>query len=326
MIAAPEFGDAEELLRQYSPSQWSKRIFASSDAVVMDHVNTLQGGSKAVLDEAIRKQGGKEDGSAVTLNVVHTSSDGATDEASLDIFYPLKKPERSNTSEGAERYPVVIYIHGGYWQALDKKSSCWHAKTFTENGIGFVAIGYDLCPSISFKDLNVQVNNGIAKVVQQFPDHPIYICGHSAGGHLAAMALCVDWKKDFAIEKPFVHGFVPVSGCFDLRLLIKTKENDALKVDESGAIQFSPVLKPISSTAVVSGAKGIIAFGQNESDEFKRISKNYFTWLKGTGSENVELGNIEILELVNEDHFTVIERLQQKEYELAVKMLSLILS
>ena len=141
MIAAPEFEDAEELLRQYSPSRWSKRIFASSDAVVMDHVNTLQGGSKAVLDEAIRKQGGKEDGSVVTLNVVHTSSDGATDEASLDIFYPLEKRERSSTSKGAERYPVLIYIHGGYWQALDKKSSCWHAKTFTENGIGFVAIG-----------------------------------------------------------------------------------------------------------------------------------------------------------------------------------------
>ena len=83
-------------------------------------------------------------------------------------------------------------------------------------------------------------------------------------------------------------------------------------------------MNQISSTAVVSGAKGIIAFGQNESDEFKHI-QNYFTWLKGTGSENVELGNIEILELVDEDHFTVIERLQQKEYELAVKMLSLIL-
>ena len=56
MIAAPEFGDAEELLRQYSPSQWSKRIFASSDAVVMDHLKTLGEGSKAVLEEAMVKQ------------------------------------------------------------------------------------------------------------------------------------------------------------------------------------------------------------------------------------------------------------------------------
>ena len=113
----------------------------------------LREGSKAVLEEAMVKQDGKEDGSAATLNVVHTSSDGATDEASLDIFYPLKKPERSNTSEGAERYPVVIYIHGGYWQALDKKSSCWHAKTFTRKWNRICCIGYDLCPSISFKDL-----------------------------------------------------------------------------------------------------------------------------------------------------------------------------
>lgn len=326
MISAPDFEDAEELLRQYSPSRWSKRVFASSDAVVMDHVNTLQRGSRAILDEAIRAQDGEEDGSAVTLNIIHSTGDGATEEASLDFFYPSGKHGKSGTSNDLEKYPVVIYIHGGYWQALDKKSSCWHAKTFTENGIGFVAVGYDLCPSISFKDLNVQVNNGIAKVVQKFPDHPIYICGHSAGGHLAAMALCVDWEKDYAIEKPFIHGFVPISGCFDLRLLINTKENDALKLDENGAIHFSPVLKLISPTGVVPKAKGIIAFGKNESDEFKRISKNYFTWLKESGSENVELGNIQILELENEDHFTVVERLQENDYELTMKVLSLIMS
>ena len=40
-----------------------------------------------------------------------------------------------------------------------RKAHVGTLKLFTENGIGFVAIGYDLCPSILFKDLNIQVNN-----------------------------------------------------------------------------------------------------------------------------------------------------------------------
>ena len=65
--------------------------------------------------------------------------------------------------------------------------------------------------------------------------------------------------------------------------------------------------------------KGIIAFGEIESDEFKRMSKNYFTYLKDNKYENIQ-----IMELENEDHFTVIERLQESNYELSMEALKLI--
>jgi arylformamidase len=317
MIKAPKF-DPRQLLRQYSPSQWSKRDFETSNDVVMDHVNTLQIGSKEILYDVMEKQNGETNGPIATLDVKHTEKENATAEASLDIFYPAAQ---SNATNGG-KYPVLIYIHGGYWQALDKRSSFWHVNTFRNNGIGFVALGYDLCPSVSFEDLNEQVNNGIAKTVHYFPDHPIYVCGHSAGGHLAGMALSVDWERKYNIKKPFIHGFIAVSGCFDLRLLIKTKENDALKLNEDGAVKYSPVLQKISPSSVVPNVKGIIAFGENESDEFKRMSRNYFIYLK---DDNNVQGNIKVMELENEDHFTVIERLQEKDYELTIETLNLIL-
>jgi arylformamidase len=326
MIQAPIFNDTDELLYQYSPSRWSKRNFKTSDDVVMDHVNTLQNGSKTILSEAMEQQNNETDGLVATLDVMHTTNKkNATKEASLDIFYPSlsstsqKDQDYDKDSHTKRKYPVLIYIHGGYWQALDKRSSSWHLNTFRQNGVGLVALGYDLCPSVSFADLNEQVNNGIAKTVELFPGHPIYICGHSAGGHLAGMALCVDWKKKYNINDPFIHGFIVVSGCFDLRLLIKTKENDALKLNEEGAITYSPVLQTVSASGVIENVKGIIAFGENESDEFKRMSKNYFTYLKDNKYENIQ-----IMELENEDHFTVIERLQESNYELSMEALKLI--
>ena len=128
-LPPPEFTD-EERNYQYSPSKWSKRDFNTPDDVVNDHCNTVRQGSAAMIKSVREAQSGGEDGPFATLNVVHTKDEAATKEASLDVFYPLD-------SANGNLFPVVVYLHGGYWQALEKSGSCWHANTFRKNGIGF---------------------------------------------------------------------------------------------------------------------------------------------------------------------------------------------
>ena len=302
----------EERDYQYSPSRWSKRDFPTPDAVVDDHCHTLRTGSATVREQARAAQCGVDEGAFASLNVKHSpAEDDATDEATLDIFYPL-------TFQSEDEYPVLVYIHGGYWQALEKTASCWCADVYRKQGIAFVALGYDLCPSVSFPSLVRQVTNGIAEVAKRFPGQPIYLCGHSAGGHLVGMALCTDWEKLYGISSAFIHGFVAVSGCYDLRLLQRTYVNGALKLDEGSAAAFSPVLHQLTSTGLVEGCKGIIAYGENESDEFKRISQEYYQYLQP------KLPALELMELPKEDHFTIIERLQDTTYALTVAALKLI--
>ena len=108
-------------------------------------------------------------------------------ESTLDIYY--QQSRAVTVAEGSG--DIIVYIHGGYWQALDKKSSCWHAERFlqSDNCSAFVAIGYDLCPTVSFPTLVQQVKSGVAHVLRTFPKHRIHVVGHSAGGHLGAEVL-----------------------------------------------------------------------------------------------------------------------------------------
>ena len=44
--------------------------------------------------------------------------------------------------------PYVVFIHGGYWQALDVNSSAYFKASITSQGFRFVALGYDLAPKV----------------------------------------------------------------------------------------------------------------------------------------------------------------------------------
>ena len=110
--------------------------------VILDHVNTLTNKSNKILNAEEEKM--KEHTNAATstssvfskLNIPHSISTDTnifrSSEASFDIFYPFSEQTQVKSC------PVLIFLHGGYWQALDKKSSCWCANTFRANGEMFL--------------------------------------------------------------------------------------------------------------------------------------------------------------------------------------------
>lgn len=61
--------------------------------------------------------------------------------------------------------PIFIYIHGGYWQALDKTVSAYVVEPLYKAGHKVIVLDYDLCPNISLEQLVDQIQRAGISIV-----------------------------------------------------------------------------------------------------------------------------------------------------------------
>lgn len=181
--------------------------------------------------------------------------------------------------------PAVMYIHGGYWQALDKSFHSIHARGLNQLGVSVAVPSYDLCPNVRIGDIVEQIRAACA-ALHRLTNAPVIVSGHSAGGHLAACMLATEAHVPTAYA---------ISGVFELAPLIPTSLNEKLGLDAAEAEALSPVL-----WAAPQGKTLDAVVGEIESGEFLRQSADIVRiWGEAgvaTRYEEVEAAN----------HFTVI--------------------
>jgi arylformamidase len=186
-------------------------------------------------------------------NPFHTISYGPGARNTIDVF-----PSRG---EGA----MVVFIHGGYWQALDGSFFSHLAAGLNAHGVSVAIPGYDLCPQVSIDDIIAQMRMAARALAPL--SRRLVVSGHSAGGHLAACLMATDWRSlDPALPKDLVQAAYAISGLFDLGPLVKTSINNALGLDEAAAGRLSPVYwQPMHGTldAVVGGDESAEYFRQS---------------------------------------------------------------
>ena len=168
---------------------------------------------------------------------------------------------------GDREGPIVVFIHGGYWQSLDGSSFSHLAEGLNAHGIGVAIPSYELCPSVSVGDIIQQMRSASRELARL--GRSLVISGHSAGGHLAACMLATDWPAfDASLPEDLVVAAYAISGLFDLRPLVETSINNALRLDDAAAWAAGPLFwnAPLRGTldAVV---------GENESAEYFRQSR-----------------------------------------------------
>jgi arylformamidase len=166
------------------------------------------------------------------------------------------------------RGPLIVFIHGGYWQALDGSSFSHCARGLNVHGIDVAIPTYELCPQVSVDDI-VQQMRAVAGELARL-GRPLVISGHSAGGHLAACLLATDWPAhDALLPKNLVIAAYAISGLFDLVPLVETSINNALRLDETAAKAASPLFwkPPVGRVfdAVVGGNESAEYFRQSQS-------------------------------------------------------------
>ena len=188
--------------------------------------------------------------------------------------------------------PVAIFLHGGYWQALDKNWFSGLAPALLAHGVSLAVPSYDLCPDVRLGTILGQVRAAVESVRERTGARPV-IFGHSAGGHMAACML----------SEGRASAAVAISGVFDLAPLIPTSLNKALDLDDREAAALSPIHWPVPNGSTPGGTILDCIVGADESPEFLRQSRMMADHWAANGVE----ARYEALPGLN--HFTVLDPL-----------------
>src|SRR5262245_44028803 len=218
--------------------------------------------------------------------------------ADLDQPYGPKERHRYDLFRaGNANAPLVVYIHGGYWQRGDRKDYSFVAKELNSAGIDVALPSYTLCHVVSVMDIVGELRLCLAAIWKRTGKHPL-VTGHSAGGHLTAAMVGTDWSKVGGVPTDLVPAGVAISGVFELEPLIPTSINDLVGLEAASARAASPLLWPPPR-----GRRLVAAVGGDESPEFLRQSRAIAEAWARAGLKT------ECLVVPGTNHFTVVDEL-----------------
>lgn len=83
--------------------------------------------------------------------------------------------------------PVLAYVHGGGWSRGDRSMVHALPDFAGRHGLILASIGYRLVPEVTPREQAQDVAAALADLVRRHPGRALYVIGHSAGAHLAAL-------------------------------------------------------------------------------------------------------------------------------------------
>lgn len=195
---------------------------------------------------------------------------------------------------------VLLFWHGGGWTSGYKEWMSFMAPAFTAAGVTFVSAGYRLAPQHVFPTGLDDCAAAVAWVVREIAGHggdpgQIFIGGHSAGGHYAAL-LSVNGRALASLHLPrsTVRGCLPLSGVFDFgpasglsmrpRFLGSDPRSD---VAASAIVQIEMPAPPF-----------LVAFGSNDFPHLVPQGRAFVAALRGAGAV------ASCIEMPGRTHFT----------------------
>ena len=214
--------------------------------------------------------------------------------ARLDLRYGEGDRHRVDVFPcGRAAAPTLVYIHGGYWQMNDKEPYAFVGEGLRPAGFNLAVIEYTLAPAVRLDEIVREVRSAVGWTIdhaKELGGDParVFVSGHSAGGHLTAMAM----------TDPRVAGGVAISGLYDLEPIRLNYLNDKLGLDAEEADRNSPLRHlPTSASPLV------VTVGLGELPELVRQSEEFAeAWRRRPlpGS---------YLPVARHDHFSILEEL-----------------
>ncbi|SLN20189.1 alpha/beta hydrolase [Oceanibacterium hippocampi] len=227
----------------------------------------------------------------------------------LDIPYGPRPGEKLDIfTAGDGPAPVHVFIHGGYWQSMDKSDFDYVADGLVPAGVTTVVVNYDLAPLVGVGEIVRQVRAALIWVWQNiagFGGDParITVSGHSAGGHLTAMVCATDWSRlDPDLPADLVKAGTSISGIYDLEPIRLCYLNEKLGLDAAAAAENSPL-----HLASHGNAPLIVTTGGLETDEYHRQQAEFVRVWRAAGRR------VDILEMPGYHHFSVIDELARPD-------------
>ncbi|MEZ5653444.1 MAG: alpha/beta hydrolase [Burkholderiaceae bacterium] len=244
----------------------------------------------------------------------------ATSDARVDLRYGGGERERFDFfPSGDANGPLLVYIHGGYWQRGDKNLYSWISSAFMRHGVSVAIPNYDLTPSVRIGRIAPQLRRAMSRLWHDaaalgYARERMHVMGHSAGGHLTAMMMATDWPAvDTALPARLFRAAMPISGLFELEPLVHTTINAGPRMDVDEARAESPCnLPPLTD------APQLVIAGAREPAELLRQSDDHAARIR-TDARRVERYNVP-----DADHFDELEPLTDENSVLFGKVMALI--
>lgn len=216
----------------------------------------------------------------------------------FDLFRPEGRPKG-----------LVVFVHGGFWKALDKSFWSHLARGAVERGYAVAMPSYTLCPSVRIADITREIGAAVARAAAMV-EGPLFLTGHSAGGHLVSRMISSTSPLPQDVRARIGHT-VSISGLHDLRPLMKAAMNAELRIDEAEALTESPaLLGPMPDARVTCWV------GSAERPEFVRQNALLANVWTGLGAKTC------VIEEPGRHHFDVIDGLADPDHQLTRSLLS----
>ena len=241
--SAPYPTDQETLDAEYSPSRL---------------VESLQGYIDVYASASRESPAGAFEDAKLGLKY------GTHDRQLIDFF-----PAKDTGKDYQNPKPLVVFIHGGFWSALDGAHFRFPAKYMNAEGVHYATLTYRLAPDASISEIVDDARAAVRWLIENadglgIDTDRVTLVGHSAGAHLAAMVMT-------AQNAPHLNGIVLISGVFDLQPVQKSYVNNEARMSEAEAKALSPCLHTPTVHCPVH-----LYVGDIETAEFKRQSELMF--------------------------------------------------
>ncbi len=223
--------------------------------------------------------------------------------ATIDLCYGNDERQRLDlfSPDGEGPWPLLVFIHGGYWQLGSKDDWSFLAPGWLQNGIALANLGYRLLPDVTLEDVVADVRAGLDYLAEnaealKLDVSRVLVSGVSAGAHLAAMAVTEEHPAKSQLSP---GAAVLLSGVYDFGPLAGTTPGDALKDLKSIELsRISPLGRPPPSDCCC-----LIAWGADETAVFHNQSRTLAAHWANWGVTATTMS------LQDTNHFTVVDKL-----------------
>ncbi len=228
----------------------------------------------------------------------------------LDLIYGPRMRDRMDYFSAGTNTPVLVFIHGGFWQMRSKDDFAFLANNFLKEGISVAMVGYPLAPDATMDEIVADSRLAIRYLAQHLPElggdsHRVVVSGWSSGGHLATMVL----------DDPLLRGGISISGIFELKPLLKSYINDKLHMDEATAERNSPMRQ------LPGLSKPLALFvGSAELLEMRRQTRDYAQARVAAGLP------MAFAEIPGANHYTILNDMMSPEGKIHQAIVSLLRS
>jgi arylformamidase len=215
----------------------------------------------------------------------------------LNLVYGPRPRNRIDYFSAGANTPVLVFIHGGFWQMRSKEDFAFLAESFVSKGVSVAMVGYPLGPDATMDEIVADTHEAIRFLAKELPNlggdpQRMAVSGWSSGGHLATLVL----------DEPSLRGGVAISGLFDLEPLLKSYVNDKLHMDLAMAKRNSPIL------LLPKTSKQLDLFaGSAELPEMRRQTADYANARREAGLP------MRYAEIPNANHYTILNSMMDAD-------------